>query len=155
ERYLPKQADKEKQKKCEAEGAPVDELLRRVKKAGRWNERSADQVSKIPWEPFRRGGNKLSVYNCGCDQNETKDDGSKMKTNDARYVLRRFLVVRDVISGRPVFIAPDVTEQDKHKACQIENEFFNWNWSTYRRDVAAECGRFVWKGEERVAEEQI
>src|SRR5215471_18407684 len=78
-----------------------------------------------------------------------------MKTNDARYILRRLLVVRDVVSSHPIFVAPDITQQDEHEACQIKNEFLNWNRSAHRRDVAAECGRLVWKNEERIAEEQI
>ena len=84
EGHFPKQTHKEKQKKSEAEGAPVDKPLRGVKKAGRRNQRSADKIDKIPREPFRCVGDELAVQNCGCDQDDTKDDRSKMKSNNAR-----------------------------------------------------------------------
>src|SRR6185369_11807159 len=112
-----KQADKEKQKKSETKRAPVNEPLRGVKKSGRRNQRSAGKISEIPREPFRYAGDELSVHNCGCDQDDTKDNGSKMKTNDARYVAGCLLVVGDVVSGHPIFIAPDVTQQDEHETC--------------------------------------
>ncbi len=129
ESHFPKQTHKKKQKKCEAESAPVDKSLRGAKKAGRRNQRSADEIDKVPREPFRCLGDELTVQNCGCDQDDTKDDRSKMKSNDARYVPSRFLVVRDIVSGHPVFVAPDVTQQDEHEACQVENEFLYWNCS--------------------------
>src|SRR4030095_1834905 len=88
ERHFPKQADKKKQKKREAEGAPGNEPLCGIKKAGGGNERSADEISKIPREPFRCVGDELSVHNCRRDQDNTEDHGSKMKTNDARYIPR-------------------------------------------------------------------
>jgi hypothetical protein len=56
ERDFPKQADEKKKKKSEAEGAPVDELLRSVKKTGRWNERSTDEINEIPRESFGLAG---------------------------------------------------------------------------------------------------
>src|SRR5438552_17212403 len=127
ESHFPQQTHKEQQKKRETKRAPVDEPLRGVKKAGRRNKRSADEINKIPRKPIRCTGDELAVHNCGCDQDDTKDDRSKMKTNDARYILGRFLVVRDVVSCHPIFVAPDVTQQDEHEACQIKNEFFNWN----------------------------
>src|SRR6185437_13451181 len=78
-----------------------------------------------------------------------------MKTNDARYILGCFPVVRDVVSGHPIFVAPDVTQQNKHEACEIKNEFFDWNRPAQCRNFAAKSGRVVWKSEERVAEKEI
>src|SRR5437667_8873923 len=92
---LPKANYKEQQKKCEAEGAPVDKSLRGAKKAGRRNERSPDKINKVTRTPFRCVGQALAVQNCGCDQDDAKSDRSKMKLDDARYVVSRILVVRD------------------------------------------------------------
>src|SRR5262249_56289507 len=106
-------------------------------------------------EAVRCGGEGVAVNNWGCDQDDTKENRGKMKTNDAPYVLGRLLVVGNVVSGHPIFVAPDVTQQDEHEACQIEDEFLNGNCSAYRRNVASECGCFVWKDEESAAEEEI
>src|SRR5437667_7436649 len=78
-----------------------------------------------------------------------------MKTDDPRYAFGCCLVVRNVVGGHPIFIAPDVTQQHEHEAGQIENEFLDWNSSACRRDVPAECGRPIWENEEGVAKEQI
>ena len=53
---FPKQADEKKKRKGEAEGAPVDESLRSVEKAGRWNERSTDEINEIPRKSIGRAG---------------------------------------------------------------------------------------------------
>src|SRR5205807_1342134 len=50
QRDFPEQADEEKKKKCKTKSAPVDEALRGVKKAGRWNERRKDEINEIPRE---------------------------------------------------------------------------------------------------------
>jgi len=91
ERHLPKQTDKEKQKKRETKRAPVNEPPRCVKKASRRNKRSADEINKVPRKPSDAPETNLRLHNCGCDQDETKDDRSKMKTNNTRYILGRCL----------------------------------------------------------------
>src|SRR4030095_5951808 len=95
--HFPKQADKEKQKKRETKRAPVNEPLRGIKKAGRRDKRSADEINKIPRKPIRGTGDELAVHNCGRDQDDAKDDRSKMKTNDARYILGCLFVVRGAV----------------------------------------------------------
>jgi hypothetical protein len=155
ERYFPKQAEEEKQKKREAKGTPVDEWSRRVKEASRWNQGGADEINKIPREPVVRPGQKFSVQNRGCDQGNAKSDGSEMKTDDARYAFGCGRVVGDIVGAHPIFIAPNVTQQHEHEAGEIEDEFLDWNRSTRRGYLAAERSCFIWKNEESVAKEQI
>src|SRR5207253_10541070 len=114
---------------CKTEDATVDKTLHDVKKDGRRKQRSADKIHKVPQKTARCVGQELAVQNCGCDQDNTKDGRSKMKSNDARYITGRFIVVRDVVSCHPIFVAPDVTQQNEHEACQIKNEFLDWNCS--------------------------
>src|SRR5438876_6274428 len=78
-----------------------------------------------------------------------------MKTDDARYAFGRRRVVGDVVGGHPIFITPDITQQHQHEPGEIEDEFLDRNRSTEGRNLAPECGRFLWESEESTAKEQV
>src|SRR5437870_2725173 len=93
ERCFPKQTDQQQQEKRKTKCAPVNEWLRGVEKASRWNQRRADQINEIPGKTFWRAGQKLSIHNRSRDQHDPKCDGRKMKTDDPRYVFGRYRVI--------------------------------------------------------------
>jgi hypothetical protein len=126
-----------------------------VEKAGRWNQRRADEINEIPGETFWRTGQKLSIQNRSGNQHNAKHHRGKMKTDDSRDAFGGYRVIGHVVRRQPIFIAPNVTQQHQHEPGEIENEFFNRNRSAHGGYFPTESRRFVWENEESVAKEQV
>jgi hypothetical protein len=155
QRHFPQQADHEQKEEGETECAPIDEAPGGLEKSGRRDQRSTREIDEVPREPGGFSGEKFSINNCACDQDQAEDYGSEMKTHDARHSPGRGLIIRDVVRRHPVFVAPDITQEHEHETRQIKDELFYWYRAAARRDVDAESCGFVWEDEEIVAEQQI
>src|SRR5215475_1353263 len=104
---------------------------------------------------FWRAGQKFSIKNRSRDQDESKCDRGKMKTDDPWDISGGRRVIAHVVRRHPVFIAPNVTQQHEHEPGEVENEFFDWNCSAQGRYFPTESGRFIWENEESVAKQQV
>ena len=78
-----------------------------------------------------------------------------MKTDDAWYVFGRRCVIGHVVRGKPILIAPDITQRYQHEPGEVENEFFEWNCSAHGQYLPTKSGRFIWENEKGVAKQQV
>ena len=78
-----------------------------------------------------------------------------METDDAWYGFGSRRVVGNIVRSHPIFIAPDVTQQDQHETGQVEDEFFDWNGPAHGRYLATQDCCLVSENKKGVAKEHI